>query len=206
MSFFKELLWYLPSVFTKDENSNIGKILKLTANNYGTIKDNLQLQLDWKNISIAEGYALDEIGAMVGLPRGTFDDEMYRVRIKTRIAQNLSDGTINNVIETLSASLDIDLNDIRIDTMWQDGKPATIKISKIPVTALNAAGMTQNELIEIVKVIIASGIDVESLELVGTFRFSRDYNQNETNNNTGFFDEVSGQGGYFGEIMNVEGA
>jgi len=206
MSFFKELLWYLPSVFTKKENSNIGKILKLTADNYGTIKENLELQLEWKNISVAEGYALDEIGAMVGLPRGTYDDEMYRVRIKTRIAQNLSDGTINNVIETLSVSLDIDMRDIQIDTLWQVGKPATIKISKIPVGALNEAGMTQEELIEIVKVIIASGIDVETLELVGTFRFSKTYNANEMNEDTGFYNEDTKKGGIFGDIMNVEGA
>lgn len=163
----------------------------------------MQLQLDWKNISVAEGYALDEIGKMVGLPRGTYDDEKYRVRIKTRIAQNLSDGTINSVIETLSASLDIDLRDIQIDTLWQVGKPATIKITKIPVGALNKAGMTQDELIEIVKVIIASGIDVESLELVGTFRFSNNTNANEMNPDTGFFDDSTGKGGIFGDILGV---
>lgn len=205
MSFLKELLWLLPSGFTKNVESNIGKILKLAADNYGKISDNLHLQLDWKNISVAEGYALDEIGAMVGLPRGTYSDEMYRIRIKTRIAQNLSDGTINGVIETLSASLDIDLRDIQIDTLWQSGKPATIKITKIPITALNEAGMTQEELIEIVKVIIASGIDVESVELIGTFRFSKDYDVEEINENTGFYDEATGKGGYFGEIMDVGG-
>lgn len=205
MSFLKELLWLLPSGFTKKVESNVGKILKLAADNYGKISDNLHLQLDWKNISVAEGYALDEIGAMVGLPRGTYTDEMYRIRIKTRIAQNLSDGTINGVIETLSASLDIDLRDIQIDTLWQSGKPATIRITKIPVTALNKAGMTQEELIEIVKVIIASGIDVESVELIGTFRFSKNYDVEEINANTGFYDEATGQGGYFGEIMDVGG-
>lgn len=205
MNFLKELLWLLPSGFTKKVESNVGKILKLAADNYGKISDNLHLQLDWKNISVAEGYALDEIGAMVGLPRGTYTDEMYRIRIKTRIAQNLSDGTINGVIETLSASLDIDLRDIQIDTLWQSGHPATIRITKIPVTALNEAGMTQEELIEIVKVIIASGIDVESVELIGTFRFSKYYDVEEINENTGFYDEATGKGGYFGEIMDVGG-
>lgn len=205
MSFLKELLWYLPSVFTKNEDSNIGKIIKLISFNYGTIKDNLELQLSWKNISSAEGYALDEIGKMVGLPRGTYDDEKYRVRIKTRIAQNLSDGTINRVIETLAVSLEIDMSDIKIESLWSQGKGASIKISKIPVTALNKVGMTQEELIEIVKIVIASGIDVETLELVGTFRFSRTQNANENSPDTGFFNEADGKGGIFGDIMNVEG-
>lgn len=201
MSFFKELLWYLPSVFTKKEDSNIGKILKLIANNYNAFKENLELQLKWKDISQAQGTGLDEIGKMVGLPRGTYDDEKYRVRIKTRIAQNLSDGTINSVIEALAATLDIDVRDIGITT--DENKPATIRISRIPAESLNKAGVTKDELIEIVKLIVASGIDVESLELVGTFRFSNNTNANEMNPKTGFYNEDTGEGGTFGDVLDV---
>lgn len=202
MSFFKELIWYLPSVFTKKENSNIGKIIKLIADNYNTFKDNLELQLKWKDISQAQGSALDEIGKMVGLPRGTYDDEKYRVRIKTRIAQNISDGTINSVIEALAATLEIDTKDIVIKVIY-DIAPATIRIEKIPVESLNKAGVTQEELIKIVKSIVASGIDVESLQLVGSFRFSNNQNANEINENTGFFNEQTGKGGTFGDILDV---
>lgn len=196
LSTLKQMLWKLPTKFTKKEDSTFGKIFQLFAYNHDLLKDNFEVQLEWRNIDKAQGIALDNIGKMVGLPRGTLSDEQYRVRIKIKIAQNISNGTINNVIEILAATLDIPLTSIQIKTLWSEGKPATIQITKIPAEALNASGMTPEELVEIVKLIVASGIDVEIIELVGTFVFSSIKDQNE-NNPTGGFDV-----GKFGSVMN----
>lgn len=203
MAILDEMLWKLTSRFTKNPNSNVGKLLKLFAEQYELIEKDLQRQLDWKDINKAEGAALDEIGKIAGVPRGTWDDPQYRIRIKTGIARNISSGTINNVIEILSSTLNIDPSSMRIESLWPIGKHDTIKISKIPYASLNEAGLTQEELITIVKVIVAAGIDVETLELEGTFRFSSIKDQNEIDVSKGFYNEATGTGGKFGAIMSV---
>lgn len=204
MSSLNEMLWKLTSKYTKNPDSNIGKIIKLYSEQYDAIKKDLSTQIDWKDINKAQGKALDDIGRMFGIPRGTADDEQYRVRIKIGISKNISDGTINSVIEILATTLAVELKTVHIESMWTQGVPNTIKISNIPYKALVAAGMTQDELIEITKSIVAAGINVETLELEGTFRFSKFKDQNEISPDTGFYNEATGTGGTFGAIMKVE--
>lgn len=196
-----EMMWKLTSKFTKRPDSNIGKLMNLFAEQYDLVKLDLQRQLDWKNIDVAEGLALDEYGKMVGIPRGTWDDQQYRIRIKTGIARNISDGTINSVIQILAATLSVDPKTITLKSMWEEGIPNTIRITDIPFDAVVKAGMTQEELVEITKVVVAAGIDVETIELTGTFVFSSQPNVTEMNPNGGFEDTVAGTGGLFGAIM-----
>lgn len=203
MTTLNDLMWSLTSKFTKNPKSNIGKLLKIFAEQYDLVMSDLQRQLAWRNIDVAEGIALDNIGTTFGIHRGTWDDEQYRVRIKTGIARNVSNGTINSVIEILAMTLSIDVSQIQIDTMWKQGEPDTIKISSIPYGALVASGMTQDELIEITTVIVAAGIKVETLELSGTFQFAPTPNVSIIDPDHGFQDIANGTGGTFGAIMKV---
>lgn len=198
-----EMMWKLTSKFTKNPDSNIGKLLNLFAEQYDLVRLDLLKQLDWKNIDKAEGAALDELGKMVNVPRGTWDDQQYRVRIKTGIARNISDGTINNVIEILASTLSVDVKSVKVEALWNQGKPDTIKISEIPYSALVRSGMTQEELIEITKLIVSAGIDVETLYLKGTFRFSTSPTDNEISPDTGFYDATANTGGVFGAILSI---
>ncbi|ATN94282.1 hypothetical protein [Lysinibacillus phage vB_LspM-01] len=204
LTLLEKMLWYLPSKFTKNPKSNIGKLFKIFSEHYRLVEKDFEKQLAWRDINKAEGAVLDELGKMVGVYRGTWDDAQYRVRIKTGIARNISDGTINKVIETLAATLRIDVSQITIDTEWQNGIPATIRISSIPYKALIESGVTQQELIEITKLIVAAGINVETLQLDGTFQYSSQNGVVEVDNTKGFSDPTGTTGGYYGALLEVK--
>lgn len=197
----KEVMQLLTSPFIREGKSYVGKIIKIFLEQVKIIEDNLQLQLDWKNIDEAQGFALDKFGQIVGLPRGTWDDEMYRIRIKVRIAQNLSDGTINSVIETLAMALQTDVSTIKIESMWEKGQPDTIAISGIPFDVLNKAGMTTDQLVDMVKLIIAAGIRVETIGIEGTFRMSPDMNGVAAPYQFGLSDDAMTVGGTLSAIL-----
>lgn len=50
-------------------------------------------------LEVAAGVQLDLLGDIVGQPRGVLDDVAYRLRIKVRIIQNLSEGEPERVIQ-----------------------------------------------------------------------------------------------------------
>lgn len=186
LSTLVRMLRMLPSKFTKREDSNIGKLLSLFSYNYDLIIDDLNLQSSWYNIDNAQGTTLDEFGYMVGIERGSWSDEQYRVRIKIKIAQNISNGTINEIIDILASTLNTDVSQIKIEPLWPIGKPATIQITDIPFEVLNQSGMSEIEFVNIVKSIVKSGIQVETINLKGTFVFSSINDENEDNPTGGF--------------------
>lgn len=204
LSLLEKMLWYLPSRFTKNPKSNIGKLFKIFSEQYTLLEKDFERQLAWRDINKAEGAVLDELGKMVGVARGTWDDAQYRVRIKTGIARNISNGTINKVIETLATTLQIDPTQITIDTEWQNGNPATVRISNIPYAALVSSGVTQQELIQITKLIVAAGINVETVSLDGTFQYSSQPSTIEVDNTKGFSDATGTTGGYYGALLEVK--
>ncbi len=51
------------------------------------------------NIDDQEETQLDRIGSIVGQNRFDFDDTVYRLWIKAKIAQNISDGTIERILD-----------------------------------------------------------------------------------------------------------
>jgi hypothetical protein len=57
-------------------------------------------------IDEAEGVQLDTLGKLVGQPRTTADDEVYRLRIRTRIRANRSLGNPEDIIAVATSALD----------------------------------------------------------------------------------------------------
>lgn len=200
----KDLLDKLGTNFAKEQNSNNYKLLNMAYKQLKKLEEEFNKQLSWMDIEKAEGYALDMLGLRVGLPRGTMDDAKYRIRIRAKIAQNLSDGTINTVVEALAMALNTPVTNIHINPLWEDGHPATVRIEEVPVSVLNTAGMTEDELIDITRSIIAAGIKVESINLKGTFKFSPIPDQVVVNNQTGFSNIAMDTGGKFGSILTLD--
>lgn len=57
--------------------------------------------LNLRTLGAATGALLDGIGDIVGLSRGGLDDDDYRVRLRARIRANRSNGTGDDVLETI---------------------------------------------------------------------------------------------------------
>lgn len=193
----------LATNFAKEKDSNNYKLLYLAYVQLKKLEDDLNRQLDWLDINKAKGYALDLIGKRVGILRGLMDDDKYRVKIKSKISENLSDGTVNAVIQALALALNINVDKVHIRPLFPEGKPATIIIENIPASSLNKAGITQEELVDMTQKIIANGVRVESINLEGTFRFSPIRNQVVVNAATGLSDVAMTTGGKLGAILSV---
>jgi hypothetical protein len=170
----KDWLSKLTDNYKKDPNSSIGKLISIVDDEIEELKSTFQKIEDWRNINNAEGTTLDLAGENVGQPRGKATDEIYRVMIRGKEALNLSDGTINKIIEVLSATLDCDPSDISVFSMKEIGEdePAALVVKKAPLDALNRIGMSPGQFVQIVENATAAGVHVASVNLEGTFSFA----------------------------------
>lgn len=180
MSIYKDMIRKLTDVFTKNENSNIGKILLIASEQIDQLNDAFTTIEDWRDINQAEGATLDAIGHNVGQQRGKASDEIMRILIKARVARNNSDGTFNKMIDALARALQTEPSTIKMRALYAEGEPAAIIIEGIPYSQLNKAGMTLEQFGFIAQKVAAAGVRVASIDIKGTFSFSSQANVSET--------------------------
>lgn len=193
-----ELIRKLTDVFNKNPNSKISKFLLIVSEQIEKVQNEAVRIENWRDIDQAEGTTLDAIGAPRGQQRGKATDELMRALIKTRIAQNNSNGVIETIIQFLSMLLKIPRSEVVITGLWSEGKSANIHVN-VPAGAINATGLSFVQFGRLVNVIAASGIKAHVL-LEGTFSFSMDYYESEFDDNAGFADDAQTIGGTFGYI------
>ncbi|GLC88267.1 DUF2612 domain-containing protein [Lysinibacillus piscis] len=121
------LLERMPRHFTRAEDSNNYKLLKIIAEN-GV--ENVAIQqtiLKYWDIDQAEGYGLDRLGKDEGIARGGWDDEEYRKMIKIQCILNLSEGDM----EVMNQIMDAYMGDafIGFEEGWRDFEPATLLLN-----------------------------------------------------------------------------
>ncbi len=124
----------LSDYFDKTPDSNISKLMSIFAAEAKEVKATNDRIRQWRNIDDAEGDGLDLIGQNVNQPRGIATDEVYRILLKSKIARNLSDGTIDMIIQVLAILLSVDHKMIKIKEKWNDSEepePAAIKVIEL---------------------------------------------------------------------------
>ncbi|MBI6864619.1 DUF2612 domain-containing protein [Lysinibacillus sp. RSDA_15] len=144
----------LSDYFDKTPDSNISKLMSIFAAEAKEVKATNDRIRQWRNIDDAEGDGLDLIGQNVNQPRGIATDEVYRILLKSKIARNLSDGTIDMIIQVLAILLSVDHKMIKIKEKWNDSEepePAAIKVIELPLTKLNEAGLDPANFVRIVQ-------------------------------------------------------
>lgn len=144
----------LSDYFDKTPDSNISKQMSIFAAEAKEVKATNDRIRQWRNIDDAEGDGLDLIGQNVNQPRGIATDEVYRILLKSKIARNLSDGTIDMIIQVLAILLSVDHKMIKIKEKWNDSEepePAAIKVIELPLTKLNEAGLDPANFVRIVQ-------------------------------------------------------
>ena len=199
-SVYDKLIQRLTNNYAKDPNSNIGKILQLLAYPLQEHQDTRDKIEEYRDIDLAEGVTLDRIGGNVQQPRGQANDAIYRIMLKAKIKANLSDGTINTVIDYISFILQIDPSEVEVHETWEDnvGKYANLHIN-VPTKPINEIGLSLNQFAQLVRNVLAAGVGCSVLA-EGTFQFSSISNQSETDTEKGFSDVDGTTGGFFGAI------
>lgn len=202
MSILNDMLKRLTDNYNKEPNSKIGKLFNIVASELEDLKLSINRTGSWRDIDEAEGKTLDNIGLNVQQFRGQATDEIYRILLKSKIARNLSDGSINTIIQVLAVTLSTDPSEIVIEEKYADAldpEPAAIKLIGLPIARINEVGMSPQTFIRIVDRIVAAGVRVDTIELSGTFELSSTTNI-EVDNDTGLADELMTIGGTLGEV------
>lgn len=163
--------WFskISDAYTKDPNSNLGKLLSVLDDEIIQLKNTFSRVEDWRNLNNAQGKTLDLIGNNIGQKRGKANDEVYRSLIKSKIARDRSDGTFNKVIEVLAQTLNCDAKEFQLHS---SSKPASVYMTNAPIKTIYASGLTPYTFTNIVQSALSAGVQVEFVQLNGTFELS----------------------------------
>ena len=201
MNSLDRMLLRLTDAYSKETNSNVGKVLALAAEQIDDLREAVEKAGTWRDIDEAEGAALDAIGYNVQQWRGQANDDIYRILIKSKVARNRSDGSVNTIIEVLAITLDVEYDQIQVRGLWDDTvdpEPAAIFVD-VPAAPLNEIGFSITQFGRLVNRIVAAGVRASVL-FQGTFQFSSSIDSSEMDTDTGFADLEQTQGGQLGEV------
>ena len=202
---YEEFAANLPDSFRKDSESNNHKLLEVEKHIYSKIQAVLKGVYAALDLDNASGKTLDLYGERLQLARGNTNDAQYRIRLKGKIGQALSDGSRESVAE-VPAYIPADdktqvqavKNQIQIKSGSKTGKAELVGI---PLEKLFSAGFTTEEITELINSLLAENVVLTSVNYYGTFTFSAA--ENELSRTEGFADEQGQTGGFLGLQGNI---
>ncbi|MCR8636192.1 hypothetical protein [Paenibacillus radicis (ex Xue et al. 2023)] len=168
----REMLQKLTDHYAKSPQSNIGKLLSIVHGQLNDLDQTLETMQLWRDIDLARGSTLDNIGQNVAQPRGMASDEVYRVLIKSKIARNLSRGDINTLIRVIAISVNANYSEIEIREKYtdpSDPEPAAISLVRLPFSRISDSEIDVRQFTRILQKTIPAGVRVDAVELQGTF-------------------------------------
>lgn len=184
----------------KQTGGTLYKIMSVLADEFSLIEQTLATIIAYRDIDKARGMTLDLIGQNINQKRGKATDEVYRILLKSKIARNLSDGTVNTIIDVISLSLSTKPSDVKILESWEvnpNAKPS-IELMKLPITKLLESGIDQENFVAIIQKTVAGGVQVKQVELEGTFELGDSYTDDLARGMTNTMEDD--YGGILGEI------
>lgn len=125
-----KLVKRLTDNYKKNPESNIAKLLSIVDFEINAITETLKTIESYRMIDNAVGVTLDNIGKNVLLPRGSMDDVVYRLFLKTKIKANLSGGqieTINEIMTVLIEDHYLELHEVWDNALYSN-EPAAFEI------------------------------------------------------------------------------
>lgn len=171
----KKILNMLSDYWDKSPGSNLSKVFQILGSEIDMLTDTAKKVEQWRDIDKAEGKPLEQLAGNIDQQRGASTDEILRLLVKSKAARARSKGTVNDIINTIAVSLDVNPSLINISELYNDPldpEPAAIRTTGLPLSELLATGISPNQFGRIVKRATAPGVKVASIELTGTFSFA----------------------------------
>lgn len=187
----------LPDVYRKDKQSNNYKLLLLENRAILAFRADIEDVQATLDIYSATGKTLDLYGEIYGKARGIATDEQYRYLITQAVAQNLVESDYNSVVSAISAAFGVPTTDFQFK---ETENPAEVEVTNLPYSIILTAGLTVNQVQEIIKGVLPAGVTLILAELSGTFEFGA--SADEYDETKGFGDADQTLGGYLGYIAN----
>jgi len=186
--------------YQKGKNSNNYKLVNIIAPEFDELRgviEHMKLYLDFDE---ATGKTLDKLAKNVNQLRGRVNDIILRTLIRTKIASDMSDGTINTVMKVIGFIISDNEGQVRIEELYNDSgtpEPAAFRVVA-PMENVVMSGITLNQFIQILNAIKAAGVRI-SADLKGTFIFGTEEEYGQFYD-TGFADNDQTMGGTLGML------
>ena len=184
----------LPDSYDKSADSNNSKILRLNKSTTDIMDKVIDSIFGALNLNNTSGRALDDIwSGRLNLERGSLTDEQYKIRLRTKMMQNIANGSFPDLIEALAYALQCEKSDIHI---VESDEPNKIVVKNIPLALLLQADFTIDQILALINSLLAVNVTVGEYEFTGTFEFGE--NENEYDEEKGFANMSQTIGGYLG--------
>ena len=183
----------LPDSFKKNPESNNYKLLSLEERLVRDLRSDIEAVDATADIYTATGKTLDLYGQMYGKPRGTSTDEQYRYLILQSVAQTQVTGDYNSIVNAIAVAFGVPATEFRL----VETGACEVEISNLPFTILQNAGMTAEQMQDIIQGLLPVGVKLAPMNLEGTFEFGSadDYDESK-----GFGNVAQTMGGYLGHL------
>ncbi len=184
----------LPDSYDKSADSNNSKILRLNKSTTDIMDKVIDSIFGALNLNNTSGRALDDIwSGRLNLERGSLTDEQYKIRLRTKMMQNIANGSFPDLIEALAYALQCEKSDIHI---VESDEPNKIIVKNIPLALLLQADFTIDQILALINSLLAVNVTVGEYEFTGTFEFGE--NENKYDEEKGFANMSQTIGGYLG--------
>lgn len=187
----------LPDAYQKSPESNNYKLLLLEERLVGGFRDDMDALFDTLDIAKATGKTLDLYGEIYNQPRGGMTDEQYRYIILQRIGRNMAKGDYNSIVRALAVAFGVSTENVVFE---ETANPAEVEAKRLPYSILLNAGITANQLTQMIRAILPVGVGLASkLHLEGTFEFSASADEYDDQAGFGSIDQTIG--GHLGYLV-----
>lgn len=142
---------------------NFVKKLKLIAEEIEEVKVSFDDVEQVKDLKQAYGQTLDNYGSNIGERRKGNTDNLYRLLIRIKIAENTSDATIDYIVQALALALDRDEKEINIEEGWNfidEEQPASLYLS-FPSEVFKDYNITYDRFIQLFNSVVAAGVSTD---------------------------------------------
>lgn len=191
---YDDPIYNLPDSYDKRAESNNSKILRLNKSTTDIIDNATDSVFGALNLNNASGRALDDIwSGRLNLERGSLTDEQYKIRLRTKMMQNIANGSFPDLIEALAYSLQCEKSDIHI---VESDEPNKVIVKNIPLALLLQADFTTDQVLALINSLLSVNVTVGEYGFTGTFEFG--FTENEYDEEKGFADISQTIGGYLG--------
>lgn len=184
----------LPDVYKQSTDSNNYKILELERVTCISLREALQEINQILDLDNASGKTLDFYGERVGQPRGKATDEQYLIMIKSKIMQNLCNGSHKSIIDSICMTFNCEPSEVILKD--DQNNTCAVVISSLPLNIINKAGLTTEQTVAMIKRLLPVGVTLTSFLFDGTFEFSD--SESDYDETKGFSDDSGTIGGYLG--------
>ena len=150
----------LPDSYAKHKESNNFKILEIERTACDKSRETLSeidSILDFNN---ARGATLDLYGDRIGCRRNGLDDDRFLYKIKAKIAQDLSSGSLPSIQNALSLIFGYDPSTVSIKN---GDTPCTVAITQFPLDTVIELGFTLREAGEIIQSLLPVGVRISEM-------------------------------------------